>query len=531
MALARSSGAATIQHGARTRTRLTAVAMAAALALTACGVGGGPAGSGKPDPRAVLKYGDDFAAVGFITDPIDFRGNSRTRVWMDLIYDTMFHETASGPVPSLALDAEYPDASTIVLTLRDGVTFQDGTPFNADAVKFSWDRFIATGDQRATPALRAMQSVAVLAPNKVKVTLNTPVAGEWKNRLLMESSSGLGVVSPTAVRKAEAEGKNFRDHPVGAGPYSFTQWVPNQKVSLTKFDHYWNPKRQPVGGFEFIQTATGTPRISALAAGTIDMAGISPTDIPAAEGRGLGVKQLPTLYTMGIQFCTTRAPFDNLKARQGVVHALDPAELNDLAFAGRGKLTQLPLPPDSPYADPELLHRYKFDRKQAATLLKEAGVAKGTTITLGTDSREQVYTSTAEIIQAQLKEVGLDVRIQPYQDPLTLSESRPDIAVFRTTWPLHTAMMPGAPLNFCDWQNPEFTKNYPITRSVDADKATLAAAYKATEKAVSDDLPTWWFYGAAEFQAHSSQVNADKAYTFKLSGFGQPDLTTFTMSE
>lgn len=514
------------------RKRQAVVAIAAALVVAACGTGGaGNNGGGQPDPAAILKYGDDFAAVGFITDPIDFRGNSRTRAWMDMIYDSMFHETPDGQAPGLALKADFPDVRTIILTLRQGVVFQDGTPFNAEAVKFSWDRFIATGNQRITPQLRAMESVEVLEPYVVKVRLNAPHAGEWKHRLLMEAGSGLGVVSPAAVRKAEAEGRNFRDHPVGAGPYRFVEWVANQKVTLTRFDQYWDPARQPVGGFEFIQTANGTPRISALAAGTIDMAGISANDLAAAEGRRLNVTSHPTLYTMGIQFCSTRAPFDKLEARQGVVQALDPQEINDLTFAGRGALTQLPLPADSPYADPDLLHRYKLEPERAAGLLRQAGVAPGTKITLGTDSREQVYMSTAEIIQSQLKKVGLEVEIQPYQDPLTLRETRPDIAVFRTTWPLHSAMMPNTPLNFCNWQNQQFTDNYPVTRSINADEKTIAAAYRAAERAMSDDLPTWWFYEVSQFMAHSGKVNADNGYVLKWSAFGQPDFTSFRMTK
>lgn len=509
--------------------RGAAAALAVVLALAGCG------GTGQPGDSAsksgVLKYGDDFAAVGFITDPIEFRGNSRARVWMDLIYDTMFYEAEDGIKPGLALKAAYPDDSTIVLTLRENVTFHDGTPFDAEAVKFSWDRFIATGDERATPSLLAMESVDVLEPYVVRVNLDSPQAGEWKNRVLMEASSGLGVVSPTAVKKADKEGRDFRDHPVGAGPYQFEEYVENQKVVLSRFADYWAPERQPVAGYEFIQTANGAPRVSSLAAGSLDMAGIAATDIRAVEGRGLDVSSHPSLYTMGIQFCTTKAPFDSLQARQGVVHSLDPEEINDVTFAGQGNLTQLPVPADSPYAEPELASRYDFDTKAGIDLLREAGVAPGTTVTLATDSREPIYMATAEVIQSQLEEVGLSVEIKPYQDPLTLKEVRPDIAVFRTTWPLHSAMMPGAPLNFCNWENAEFTKNFPITRSVTSDEEVIAGAYAAALQALSDDLPTWWFFDVPQFLAHSDKVSAADSYMLKLSGFGQPAMPTFELTD
>ncbi|WP_257524253.1 ABC transporter substrate-binding protein [Microbacterium sp. zg.B48] len=522
----------------RRRRAGVAVAIIAALALTACasagdrgGDDGGDAGASEFDPAGVLKYGDDFAAVGFITDPIDFRGHSRTRVWMDLIYDTMFYETPDGSlVPGLATEVEFPDASTFILTLRDDVLFQDGTPFNAEAVKYSWERFIGIGPENITnPALRALQSFEVLGELELRVNLASPVAGEYKNRLLMESLSGLGVVSPTAVAAADAAGEDFRDNPVGTGPYQFVEYVENQKVVLTKFEDYWNPDRQPVGGFEFIQTAAGSPRLAALAGGTIDMAGISATDIPAAEGRGLEVTALPTLYTMGIQFCSTRAPFDSLEARQAVVHALDPVEINELTFAGQGALTQLPVPPNSSHAVPGLVDRYEFDPELAEELLAEAGVSEGTTIRLGTDSREQVYIATAELIQSRLQEVGLNVEIEPYQNPLTLNETQPDIAVFRTTWPLHASFLPGTPLNFCGYDSAGFTDNFPITRSIDATEAETDAAYTAALQTLSDDLPTWWFYSLSEFQAHTDKVVANPGFTFQLSSFGQPDLTSFSM--
>lgn len=371
----------------RKRRYVVTIGIAAVLALTACGPGDhGGAVDGELDPDAVLKYGDDFAAVGFITDTLDFRGHSRPRVWMDLIYDTMLRETPDGPVPGLATKVDFPDSSTFILTLREDVLFHDGTPFNAEAVKFAWERFIAIGvDNIANPALRALESFEVLAEYQLKVNLSAPVAGEYMNRMLMESHTGLAVVSPTAVQQAEAEGRDYRDHPVGAGPYQFVEYVENQKVVLRRFEDYRDPKRQPVNGYEFIQTANGSPRIAALAAGTIDLAGISATDIRAAKGRGLEVTPLPTLYTMGIQFCTTRAPFDSLEARQAVVHGLNPEEINALTFDGQGALTQLPVPADSPYADPELVERYKFDPARAKALLASAGVAPGTTIRLGTD--------------------------------------------------------------------------------------------------------------------------------------------------
>lgn len=506
-------------------------ALAVVLVLSACGGTGRGQPGGSAAKSGVLRYGDDFAAVGFITDPIEFRGNSRTRLWMDLIYDTMFYEAEDGIEPGLALKAKFPDDSTIVLTLREDVKFHDGTPFDAEAVKFSWDRFIATGDERATPSLLAMQSVEVLEPYVVQVNLNSPQAGEWKSRVLMEASSGLGVVSPTAVKKAEKEGRDFRDHPVGAGPYEFEEYVENQKVVLSRFDDYWDPERQPVAGYEFIQTANGAPRVSALAAGSLDMAGIAASDIRAVEARGLKVDSYPSLYTMGIQFCTSKAPFDNLQARQGVVQSLDPEEINDVTFAGQGNLTQLPVPADSPYTDPELASRYDFDAERGTDLLRSAGVASGTKVTLATDSREPIYMATAEVIQSQLQKVGLAVEIKPYQDPLTLKEVRPDIAVFRTTWPLHSAMMPEAPLNFCNWENAEFTKNFPVTRSLATDDAVISDGYSAALQAVSDELPTWWFYDIPQFIAHSDKVSADDAYVLKLSGFGQPDMSTFGLTD
>src|SRR5205823_1759558 len=108
---------------------------------------------------------------------------------------------SEGLKPGLATKWEFPDDKTIVLTLRENVKFQDGTQFNAQAVKFSWDRLMAATTGVRLAAVKAMQSVDITGPNQVTVRLNQPFAADWRDRLLFQSGDGLAIVSPTAVQK------------------------------------------------------------------------------------------------------------------------------------------------------------------------------------------------------------------------------------------------------------------------------------------------------------------------------------------
>jgi ABC-type transport system substrate-binding protein len=159
---------------------LAAVSVALVAALGALVVAAAPSlaqsatPSGKVDRSAVLRFGAPIEENGGVwfdpTGPGAAAQNPSARLWIDLIYDTMIHNTPDGKgEPGLATKWTAPDANTVELTLRQGVNFSDGAPFNAAAVKTAWDKLLASGRPNLTPTVKALQSVEAVNDNTIRI--------------------------------------------------------------------------------------------------------------------------------------------------------------------------------------------------------------------------------------------------------------------------------------------------------------------------------------------------------------------------
>src|SRR5262245_39012086 len=147
--------------------------------------------SGVKDPDGTLKVATDLE-VGLYTYFDPTRYSSAPLIFTNLIYDTLLYFGENGLEPGLATEWSFPDPSTVEFTLRQGVQFQDGTPLNAEAVKFSWDRVIAAGtDMTKVAGVEALESIEVVDDLEVRVHLSKPLAGDWRDRLLFSSQAGV----------------------------------------------------------------------------------------------------------------------------------------------------------------------------------------------------------------------------------------------------------------------------------------------------------------------------------------------------
>jgi ABC-type transport system substrate-binding protein len=202
----------------RSATATVACCIAVSAALSGSVVNAGVAGAQKEkvDRAAVLRFGVPFEDQGgAFFDPVSPRAtaNPTPRLWLDLIYGTMLVQTADGKGrPGLATKAVALDANTVEITLREGVKFSDGAPFNADAVKAAWDRLIASNRPFKGSDVQAMRSVDKIDDKTIRVNLSAPIALDFVNESL-ENSNALGVPSPAAAAAGKLDTK-----PVGAGP-------------------------------------------------------------------------------------------------------------------------------------------------------------------------------------------------------------------------------------------------------------------------------------------------------------------------
>jgi peptide/nickel transport system substrate-binding protein len=307
-------------------------------------------------------------------------------------------------IPQLATSWLMPDDRTYVFTLRDGVTFHDGTPLDAAAVKQSFDWLLdPVNASQARPELSEVQDV--LAPNSRTVTfrLKTP-----SSVLLTSLADRAGkVVSPTARARY---GKDLALHPVGTGPFRFVEWVQDDHLSLKRFDEYWDKGNPSLNAVTFRPIPDASVALTELKTGNIDVvAFLDPKDLPEVRG----AKDLVALETPGLNFwgiCpnTTRGPLASRPLREALSLAIDrDAVLAGAAF-GVGQVAHGPIPPSSFAFDANapVIHR---DVERARARLAEGGQPNGFAVKLlCSPPGKQI----AQVAQAQAKEVGIDLQIQ-----------------------------------------------------------------------------------------------------------------------
>lgn len=255
--------------------------------------------------------------------------------------------TSTAWKPGLATAFDTTDGVTWTMKLRSGVKFSDGTDFNADAVKFTWDRL--ADPKLGSPSgsvVRNFQSVTVTDPQTVVVKLKSP------NYLLPQQFGYYPinyVVSPTAVQK---EGADFGTKPVGAGPFVVQSWTPNQEVVLTKNPTYWDKDRPYLDRLTIRFSADPVQSMNSIQAGEAQSVGFSDLYNPSVgEDMGLNAQSFALDGGTALVMNWAKAPFNNPTARKAVSLAINLDSLNQTVLRGKGKMVTTIFREDSPYYD------------------------------------------------------------------------------------------------------------------------------------------------------------------------------------
>ncbi len=305
-------------------------------------------------------------------------------------------------LPALAESWEAaPDGLSWVFHLHDGVTFQDGTPFTAEDVVFSFDRAMADDSTNAQKQLFAgINEVTAIDDITVEIGLDAP-----KGSLLFNLAWGDAVI----VSPATADGNKTR--PVGTGPFKFSQWVQGDRIELVKNPDYWGtPAQLDKVTFKFISDPTAA--FSAMMAGDVDVFPNYPAPENLAQFAAdprfqvlIGSTEGETILAMN----NARKPFDDIRVREAVAHAIDRKAIIDGAMFGYGLPIGSHFPPHNPaYEDLTALSAY--DPEQSKALLADAGLKDGfkTTLVLPPPAYAR---RGGEVVAAQLRAVGIDVQI------------------------------------------------------------------------------------------------------------------------
>ncbi|MHB1683108.1 MAG: ABC transporter substrate-binding protein [Bacilli bacterium] len=312
-------------------------------------------------------------------------------------------------------------------TLRKGVTFQDGTPFNAQAMAFTLNRAMnpATHGNIATALLQPVQSVKVLGTYTLQITLKTPYAPFLSVAL---SHPDLMAISPTAVR---TEGANFANKPIGTGPLEVQSYVPGKSLTLVRNPHYhWAPSffsnKGPVKfqtlTFDFLPSTATV--VDGLKTGEIDVAVVPYQQVSSFQHNSQYkvVTSLRDGLGMFLVMNFNNPALQSLNVRKAINYAIDRHEIVKLALGGAGKPAYSPLPSTIfGYNPATTQYGYHYQPHKAMTLLKDAGyhmgpngyLVKGSTALNFTIYSSPIpgWSSAAQIIQQNLEAVGITTTI------------------------------------------------------------------------------------------------------------------------
>ncbi len=316
-------------------------------------------------------------------------------------------------VPGLAKHWEFIDDTHIKMELRDDVYFNDGnkTPMTAEDVKFTLD--MALGNKVAS-ILKGYVECKVVNPHEIEITIE-----KYNNEFIQSLSS-----VPLSIQSKKAYDDGVENpYYIGTGPYKFDSWVEGEYYRLVKVEDYWGNALPAEDNFsagvsdiiEFRPILEASARVIALQNGEVDVC-INPpiNELPNLEADdNIVVFEKPGTRLFYFGFNTQKAPWDNVKLRQAAACAIDRKAVLEVALYGKGTLQKTILNRGL-WGFYDEMPGFDYDVERAKTLLAEAGYANGLQTTLNYASGAP-YEQIATVIQANLAEIGVEVKLEPLE--------------------------------------------------------------------------------------------------------------------
>lgn len=379
---------------------------------TTGGGSGSGAGSSAGGPQQIAVQ-TGVREVAF--DPMDphLSANGVTINLFWYVYEALFVGGIASPttfVPQLAADQPTKvNDTTYKVKVRAGATFQDGSPVTAEDVAFSFQRIIGLGDKSFLQKyLLNFKKVDATGADEVTFTLNQPTP------LFVQRAATVRIVSKAKVSGAKATDPIINYQPIGSGPYQVTSADPSSGAKMKRYAAYNGPFKSAVAAdainLNIITDANA--RLSALQSGAVDAITEPPrTAVDNLKSSGVSV-QSPTGLSTHLFFVNAKSkPFNDPRVIQAAMYAMDKDAIAQVAYNGYANAADALIPAaNNDYTKPSV--SYTHDPAKAKQLLADAGYPNGLSFELQVGTEDAAMVAAGQLIQAQLKDAGMDVKIR-----------------------------------------------------------------------------------------------------------------------
>ncbi len=453
--------------------------LAAALALTGLAV---PAHAAKD---VVVAVQSNFTT----TDPYDANDTLSQAVAKSFYQGLYGFDKNLKMIPVLA-DSHTVSKDGLVYTfkLKSGIKFHDGTPFNAEAVKVSFDR--VTNPENKLKRYTLYKNIAkteAVDATTVRVTLKEPFS-PFINTLAHPSGV---IISPAALAKYGSKG--IAQNPVGTGPFKFVEWKSTDYLKVAKWEGYWKKGYPKLDSITWRPVVDNNTRAAMMQTNEAHFAFPMPPEAvdTLSKKASLEVTKAPSIIHRYLSMNTQQKPFDNPKVREAINYAINKDALVKVAFSGYAIPAEGVLPQGVEYATK--LGPWPYNPAKARELLKEAGYPNGFESTLWSAYNYTTAQKVIQFVQQQLAQVGIKVQVRALEagQRVELVESAQDpatapVRMYYVGWSSSTGEADWAmrPLLASESLPPKmFNTAYYKNPEVDADIAKALVTTSSAEKA------------------------------------------------